>query len=126
MSKSQRFAPYPSPTKVKSRRDMRMVSNVSARKKWLIKYVPEWRGPEIWSGKRVKQYINDVKNRVAPLPMAKKVKIPWAWGCKRIPIFASVVAEYVSDIDSDTDSETELYPIYSFHNYLNAMGFSGI
>jgi len=94
-----RFPPYPSAQKVKSRRDLGMVSNVSARKKWLIKYVPEWIGPEIWSEKQVKKYINVIKNKVTPLPVAKRVKFPWAWGVRREPIFMTVV----SDSDSESD-----------------------
>lgn len=111
----QRFSPYPPAQKVKSRRDFRMVSNVSARKKWLMKNVPEWNEPEIWSEKRVKKYISDVKNRLPMLPVAKRVKIPW--GCRRVVTFATVV--------TDSDSDIELDP-YIFNNYLNVMGFSGI
>jgi hypothetical protein len=111
------FSAYPPAQKVKSRRDFRMVSNVSARKKWLVKNVPEWNGPEIWSEKRVKKYISDVKNRSQILPVAKRVKIPWAWDCRRVVTFATVV--------TDSDSDIELDP-YIFNNYLNVMGFSGI
>jgi hypothetical protein len=101
-----RFPPYPSAQKVKSRRDPRMVSNVSARKKWLIKYVPEWIGPEIWSEKQVKKYINDIKNKVTPLPVAKRVKFPWAWGVRQ-PIFMTVVSDSDSDFTVVTDSDAD-------------------
>lgn len=88
-----RFTPYPPAQKVRGRHDLRMVSNVSARRKWLEKYVPEWHGPEIWSEKQVKMYINNIKSKTNPLPMAKRVRIPWAWDCVRIPVFATVVLE---------------------------------
>lgn len=91
----RRFTPYPPATKPRGRNDIRMVSNVSARRKWLEKYVPEWHGPEIWSEKRVKMYIDDAKNGKGYIPVAKKAKIPWAWGCRPIPIF--VTAEPVQE-----------------------------
>ena len=86
-----RFTTYPSATKPRGRNDIRMVSNVSARRKWLEKYVPEWRGPEIWSEKRVKKYIDDIKNGKGYIPVAKKAKIPWAWDCRPILQMATVV-----------------------------------
>ena len=89
------FTPYPPAKKMRGRNDIRMVSNVGARRKWLEKYVPEWHGPEIWSEKRVKMYIDDIKNGKGYIPVAKKAKIPWAWDCRPIPIF--VTAEPVQE-----------------------------
>lgn len=91
MSQSRRFPAYPPAHKARGRNDFRLASNVSERRKWLEKHAPEWQGPEIWSEKRVKRYINDIKSRTPPLPMAKRVKIPWSWDCVRIPVFAVVV-----------------------------------
>jgi len=107
-----KFPPYPPPQKSKSKKDfMTMVSNVSARKKWLTKYAPDWRGPEIWSKKRVKKYIYDIKNGRKPLPVAKREKIPWAWGCKMIIPIATVVEsepERITDVESEPERITDV------------------
>lgn len=92
-----RFPPYPPAQKPMSRkRFMTLVSNVSARKKWLLKYAPDWVGGEIWSEKRVKKYIEDVKNGREILPCAKKVKIPRTWDWERVPVLVVVSEERIS------------------------------
>ena len=76
---STSFPPYPPAQKPKSKKEfMTMVSNISARKKWLIKYVPEWNGGEVWSEKQVKRYIENMTKHKF-LPLAREIKIPYAW-----------------------------------------------
>jgi hypothetical protein len=102
------FTPYPPAKKMRGRNDIRMVSNVGARRKWLEKYVPEWRGPEVWSEKQVKMYIDDIKSGKGYIPLAKKAKIPWAWDCRPIPIFVTVVEPQLEDQDEISQSVREL------------------
>jgi hypothetical protein len=105
---STSFPPYPPAQKPKSRKDfMTMVSNVSARKKWLMKYAPEWNGGEIWSEKQVKRYIHDVTYNRVFLPVAKKIKIPYAWNCEIIPVLV-----VVSEI-RETEAMNQISSLYS-------------
>jgi hypothetical protein len=108
------FPPYPPAQKPKSKKEfMTMVSNVSARKRWLIKYVPEWNGGEIWSEKQVKRYIEDATNDREFLPFAKKVKLPYAWNWQIIPVLD--VVEPLERIP-DEPRESRMNQISSLYN----------
>lgn len=109
MSQSQRFTSYPPAQKRMSRRDPRMVSNVSARKKWLHENVPEWNGSEIWSEKQVKRYIADGKKE--RLPLAKRVKIPIVRGFI-IPIYMSVLTEFEAAMAEEEEAEEDYIPLF--------------